>query len=52
MALDPGELLSHGAILDRLEAELEAAHAASALPEAPTTVDALDDLVVRMRLSA
>jgi predicted nucleotidyltransferase len=40
----------HGAILDKLEAKLETAHAASHLPEEPTTVNALNDFVVRLRL--
>ena len=50
MALDATELAIHDRHLDQLEAELLDAHAASRLPEAPTTADALEDLVVRLRL--
>lgn len=50
MGLDARALERHGALLDRLEQELQAAHDASALPEAPTTVAALEDFVVRLRL--
>jgi predicted nucleotidyltransferase len=35
---------------ERLRGELEASHQASRLPEAPTTSDALNDLLVRLRL--
>jgi predicted nucleotidyltransferase len=51
MRLAPAELALHERALDALEASLLAAHAASALPEAPTTVAALDDFVVRIRLA-
>ena len=51
MTLDAAELAHHDRLLDGLEAELHAAHAASALPEEPTTTAALDDLVIRTRLS-
>jgi len=51
MALDQRDLDQHGALLDRLETQLEAAHAASQLPERPSSVDALEDLVVRLRLA-
>jgi hypothetical protein len=51
MALDAHELAHHEELLDGLEAELRAAHAASQLPEEPTTTAALDDLVVRVRLA-
>ena len=51
MPLDAHELAQHGAGLDRLEAELQAAHDASALPDEPTATAALDGLVVRLRLA-
>jgi predicted nucleotidyltransferase len=50
MPLDARELDHHGAVLDRLEAALQAAHDASQLPDEATVVAALDDLVVRLRL--
>lgn len=50
--LDPRELDAHQAALDRLERELYEAHAASQLPEEPTSAAALDDFVVRVRLEA
>ncbi|MEZ4227256.1 MAG: nucleotidyltransferase domain-containing protein [Polyangiaceae bacterium] len=49
-ALAEGEAEAHGAELDALERRLEEAHDASSLPEFATTVDALDDFVVRIRL--
>ncbi len=52
MPLDERDHHVHGAILDKLEGELEAAHAASHLPEEPTSAGALDDFVVRLRLDA
>lgn len=52
MALDATELAQHDRYLDQLETELVEAHATSRLPEVPTTVDALEDLVVRLRLAA
>lgn len=48
--LQPGELTGHLTELDRLTTELTAAFEASTLPEQPTTWDALDDFVVRVRL--
>jgi predicted nucleotidyltransferase len=48
--LQPGELAAHLAELDRLDGELTAAFDASALPERPTTLAALDDFIVRARL--
>ena len=48
--LQPGELTAHLAELGRLESDLAAAFEASALPEAPTTLAALDDFIVRARL--
>ncbi len=48
--LQPGDLQAHLGELDRLESELAAAFEASALPERPTTLAALDDFVVRARL--
>ena len=51
MPLGAKELVAHGAVLDRLEVALHAAHERSPLPEEPTTVAALEDLVVRLRLA-
>lgn len=48
--LDPAELPRWDVDLDALEKELVRAHAGSALPEEPTTRDAIDELVVRARL--
>ncbi len=50
MPLDERDLALHGAVLERLEAELHAAHEKSSLPEEPSTAAALNDLVVRLRL--
>ena len=50
MALDAAEVEHHDNELDRLEALLKEAHDQSALPDLPTTVDALEDLVIRLRL--
>jgi uncharacterized protein len=50
MALDDRDLDQHGGLLDRLEAKLQAAHDASQLPDEPTSVAALQDFVVRLRL--
>ena len=50
MALAATELSEHEKHLDRLEAELERAHAESQVPETATTAAALDDFVVRLRL--
>lgn len=50
MPLDDRELDHHGAVLDRLEAALQAAHDASQLPDEPTSTRALDDFVIRLRL--
>ena len=52
MRLDERELAAHANVLDRLEASLQEAHDASALPNEPTTVSALEDFVVRIRLEA
>jgi predicted nucleotidyltransferase len=52
MRLDAGELAAHAAVLDRLESKLEAAHATSHLPLEATSAEALNDFVVRLRLSA
>jgi len=52
MALDDSDTERHGDLLDRLEAELHAAHEASELPEEPTTAAALEEFVVRIRLEA
>lgn len=52
MTLDARELDQHGRILDRLELEVVAAHAASELPEKPTSAALLDDFVVNLRLEA
>ncbi len=51
MLLDERELREHAARLDRLEAELEQAHDRSSLPNEPTSVAALEALVVRLRLA-
>lgn len=50
MPLDARDGERHGSILDRLETTLQAAYEASRLPEAPTSVAALQDFVVRTRL--
>lgn len=50
MALGANEVDEHNKELDRLEAELEAAHDGSSLPEAPTTRDALEQFVIDVRL--
>jgi hypothetical protein len=52
MRVDGRELGLHEPVLDKLDAALREAHDRSALPQEPTTVDALDDLVVRLRLEA
>jgi hypothetical protein len=52
MALDQRDMDEHGGLLDRLEAKLQAAHDASQLPDEPTSVVALQDFVVRLRLDA
>lgn len=52
MALDHRDLGQHDGLLDRLEAKLQAAHDASQLPDEPTSRDALQDFVVRLRLDA
>jgi predicted nucleotidyltransferase len=49
-ALAEGEADAHAVELNELERRLEEAHDASSLPESATTVDALDDFVVRVRL--
>ncbi len=51
MKLDERELERHDALLDRLEAQLAEAHAASQLPEEATTAEALADFVVQLRLA-
>ncbi|MDH5493876.1 MAG: nucleotidyltransferase domain-containing protein, partial [Myxococcales bacterium] len=50
MALDDRDRDEHGGLLDRLEARLREAYDASRLPDQPTTVAALQDFVVRLRL--
>jgi predicted nucleotidyltransferase len=50
MALDDRDMDEHGGLLDRLEAKLQEAHDASRLPDEPTTVAALQDFVIRLRL--
>jgi hypothetical protein len=52
LALGDGEVARHDQLLDGLEAELAAAHDASALPDEPTTTAAIEDLVIRHRLAA
>lgn len=48
--LDPGELAAHLALLSRLESDLTSAFEESALPDALSTLAALDDFIVRARL--
>ncbi len=48
--LDDSDVEFHHREYDRLRLELEAAHQASSLPEAPTGREALNDLLVRMRI--
>jgi len=50
--LDDADLVFHGKEYQRLRGELDDAHQASKLPENPTTRDALNDLLVRLRLGA
>lgn len=52
MELHERDLDQHGRLLDRLELELDAAYAASQLPDEPTSRDALHDFVVSLRLEA
>jgi len=52
MALDERDQSQHGALLDRLETQLQAAYEASRLPEEATSARALNDFVVRLRLDA
>jgi len=51
MPLLPDELAIHERELDRLEADLEQAFIGSTLPNEPSSVAALNDFVVRLRLS-
>jgi len=48
--LTDGDVAFHRGEYDRLRAELEAAHAASRLPELPSSRPALNDLLIRLRL--
>ncbi|MGE0609452.1 MAG: nucleotidyltransferase domain-containing protein [Pirellulales bacterium] len=50
--LDDADLTLHEAEYTRLRAELEQAHEQSHLPDAPVSGDALDDLLVRIRLAS
>jgi hypothetical protein len=50
--LDVADLAEHTAVLNRLETVLDDAFAASALPDAPQSVSALNDFVVRVQLEA
>ncbi len=50
MALNEAEVRRYDAHLEQLEADLQAAHATSTLPDEPSTAAALDDFVVRLRL--
>jgi uncharacterized protein len=52
MILGERDQETHGKLLDRLEAQLATAADVSQLPVEPTTVVALDDLVVRLRLES
>ena len=49
--LDDSDLSFHRAEYDRLRADLESAHHASQLPETPSSRPALNDLLVRLRMS-
>ncbi len=49
--LDQGDLDFHRREYGRLQAELEAAHQESRLPEGPTARPALNDLLIRLRLT-
>ena len=49
-ALDDADVAFHRREYERLRAELEAAHQASTLPEAPSARPALNDLLVRLRM--
>ena len=50
-ALDDADLEFHRGESERLRAELEAAHTASSLPEVPSGRDALDELLVAIRVT-
>jgi predicted nucleotidyltransferase len=50
--LPPEDAAWHREALTRLRAELEIAAAESTLPEAPPKADALDDLLIRLRLAS
>lgn len=52
MALEERDHIQHGELLDSLEKQLQEAHDASRLPEEPTTVRALEQFVVELRLDA
>lgn len=49
-ALADADMVFHSREYEQLQAELEAAHAASTLPEVPTARPALNDLQIRLRL--
>lgn len=50
-ALPDADMAFHQGEYERLVRELEAAHAASTLPEVPSAREALDDLLVRVRMA-
>lgn len=50
MCLDAKDISAHDALLDGLENRLQEAHDRSRLPLEPTTVSALEDFVVRLRI--
>ncbi|MFZ5892696.1 MAG: DNA polymerase beta superfamily protein [Myxococcota bacterium] len=50
MALSQQELAAHESVLDRLEADLDEAHACSQLPELPRTQQELEAFVISLRL--
>ena len=52
MPLEERDHVRHGALLDRLERELQEAYEASHLPEEPTSAAALEHFVVDLRLDA
>lgn len=52
MPLNTREIDQHGELLDQLETRLLAAHDTTQLPDEPTSMEALQDFVVRLRLNA
>jgi hypothetical protein len=52
MLLDERDRAAQAVLLDRLERELQEAYESTHLPDEPTSADALEDFVVRLRLEA